>query len=423
MALDLSPFRGHFPALGRLYQGQRLVFFDNPGGTQVPQQVIDHTTTYFQHSVANVHGQFLTSQRTDAVIEECHAGLAALLGGAPDEIVLGANMTSLTFAFSRSLAREWQPGDEIVVTTLDHDANITPWRMAAEDRGVTVRQVAINLEDCTLDWADLTSKITPRTKLVAVGWSSNAVGTLTDVRRVIELAHSVGALCFVDAVQAVPHIPCDVAALGADFVACSAYKFFGPHIGVLWSKREHLERLTAYKVRPAPETLPSRWETGTQNHEGQAAINGALEYLGGLGVSYIDRYEDQIGSAAGQRATLLAAMCAIREYEHDLGQYLIVGLQSIPGVRIYGITAPERAAERVPTVAFCRAGLHPEAIAAKLGANGIAVWSGHYYALELIERLGLAQTGGMVRVGLAHYNTRDEIDQMLNLVEGMRQAD
>ncbi|MBA3469951.1 MAG: cysteine desulfurase-like protein [Herpetosiphonaceae bacterium] len=423
MELDLSPFRGHFPSLRQKYQGKRLVFFDNPGGTQVPQSVIDHTTSYFQDSVANVHGGFLTSQRTDAVIEECHVGLAALLGGAPDEIVLGANMTTLTFALSRSLAREWQPGDEIVVTTLDHDANITPWRMAAEERGVTVRQVDINPADCTLDWADLTSKITPRTKLVAVGWSSNAVGTITDVRQVVALAHSVGALCFVDAVQAVPHIPCDVAALGADFVACSAYKFFGPHIGVLWGRREHLERLTVYKVRPAPETLPSRWETGTQNHEGQAAINGALEYLGGLGVSYIDRYEQQLGSASGQRLTLLAALHVIEEYERDLGQYLIAALQSIPGERIYGITAPERAAERVPTVAFCREGLAPQAIAARLAAHGIAVWSGHYYALALVERLGLAQTGGMVRVGLAHYNTRDEIDQMLNLVEAMRQGD
>lgn len=420
MSLDLSPFRGHFPALGLTHQGKPLVFFDNPGGTQVPNQVIDQISTYLRRSVANVHGAFPTSQRTDAVVAECHAGLAALLGGDADEIVLGANMTSLAFALGRSLSREWQPGDEIVVTTLDHDANVTPWRMAAQDRGVTVQQVDIDPEDCTLDWADLTRKITPRTKFVAVGWSSNAVGTITDVRRVVEMAHDVGALCFVDAVQAVPHLPCDVRALDCDFLACSAYKFFGPHIGVLWAKREHLARLTAYKVRPAPEELPSRWETGTQNHEGQAGINGALEYLAGLGVGYMEHYDEHIGAAYGQRATLLAAMHVIRDYERDLGQYLLAGLESIPGVRIYGITERERAAERVPTVAFRLDGVHPQTIAERLGADGIAVWNGHYYALELVERLGLADDGGMVRVGLAHYNTTDEIDRMLNLIEAMK---
>ncbi|HYF63929.1 MAG TPA: aminotransferase class V-fold PLP-dependent enzyme, partial [Herpetosiphonaceae bacterium] len=322
MSLDLSPFRGHFPALGLTHQGKPLVFFDNPGGTQVPQQMIDHTTAYLRRSVANVHGAFPTSQRTDAVIEECHAGLAALLGGEPDEIVLGANMTSLTFALSRSLARGWGPGDEIVVTTLDHDANVTPWRMAAEDRGATLVQVDIDPEDCTLDWADLERKLGPRTRLLAIGWSSNAVGTITDVKRAIDLARAAGALCFVDAVQAVPHMPCDVRALGCDFLACSAYKFFGPHVGVLWGKREHLAALTPYKVRPASEATPWRWETGTQNHEGQAGINGALEYLAGLGIGYMERYDEQIGAAYGQRATLLAAMHAIRDYEHELGQYL-----------------------------------------------------------------------------------------------------
>lgn len=419
MSLDLSPFRGHFPALGLTHQGKPLVFFDNPGGTQVPQQMIDHTTAYLRRSVANVHGAFPTSQRTDAVIEECHAGLAALVGGEPDEIVLGANMTSLTFALSRSLARQWGPGDEIVVTTLDHDANVTPWRMAAEDRGASLLQVDIDPEDCTLDWADLEAKLGPRTRLLAIGWSSNAVGTITDVKRAIDLAHAAGALCFVDAVQAVPHMPCDVQALGCDFLACSAYKFFGPHVGVLWGKREHLAALTPYKVRPASEAAPWRWETGTQNHEGQAGINGALEYLAGLGIGYMERYDEQIGAAYGQRATLLAAMHAIRDSEQELGQYLLAGLQSIPGVRIYGITEPGRAAERVPTVAFRLERADPQAIAERLGADGIAVWNGHYYALELVERLDLLESGGMVRVGLAHYNTREEIDRMLNLIESM----
>lgn len=419
MTVDLAPFRSHFPALTQTHAGKPLVFFDNPGGTQVPQQVIGQMTDYLRRSVANTHGAFITSQRTDAVIDECHAGLAALLGGESDEIVLGANMTSLTFALSRSLAREWQAGDEIILTTLDHDANVTPWLLAAEERGVIVHFVDINPDDCTLLMSDFERYLSPRTKLVAVGWASNAFGTINDVQTIVKQAHAVGALCFVDAVQSVPHIPCDVKALDADFVACSAYKFFGPHVGVLWTKREHLERLFAYKVRPAPETLPSRWETGTQNFEGQAGINGALEYLGGLGVGYMERYDQQLGETIGQRAVLLAAMYAIAEAEQSLGQYLIQALQTLKDVQLYGILEPERGHLRVPTVAFRKAGVTPQTIARTLGNEGICVWDGHYYALRAVERLGLLEQGGMVRVGLAHYNTRTEIDRMVAVLESI----
>lgn len=419
MPIDLSPFRSQFPALSLAHRGNPMIFFDNPGGTQVPEQVIQYTTDYLRRSVANTHGAFPTSQRTDAVIEECHAGLAALLGGEPEEIVLGANMTSLTFAISRSLAREWQAGDEIIVTRLDHDANVSPWVLAAQDRGVTVQYVDVDVEDCTLVMSDFERLLSPKTKLVAVGWASNAVGTINPVHKIVSMAHDVGALCYVDAVQSVPHIPCDVKALDADFVACSAYKFFGPHVGVLWGKRQHLERLHAYKVRPAPETLPSRWETGTQNFEGQAAINGALEYLGGLGIGYMEQYDEFISDLYGQRASLLSAMHAIADYERDLGQHLLTGLQAINGVTIYGITEPERSHERVPTVTFRKHGIHPRQIAENLGHEGIAVWDGHYYALNIAERLGVADDGGMVRVGLAHYNTRQEVDRLLNLVEAM----
>ena len=419
MTVDLAPFRSHFPALTQTHAGKPLIFFDNPGGTQVPQQVIGQMTDYLRRSVANTHGAFITSQRTDAVIDECHAGLAALLGGEPDEIVLGANMTSLTFALSRSLAREWQAGDEIILTTLDHDANVAPWLLAAEERGVIVHVVDIDPVDCTLLMSDFERYLSPRTKLVAVGWASNAFGTINDVQTIVKQAHAVGALCFVDAVQSVPHIPCDVKALDADFVACSAYKFFGPHVGVLWAKREHLERLFAYKVRPAPETLPSRWETGTQNFEGQAGINGALEYLGGLGVGYMERYDQQLGEIFGQRAVLLAAMHAIAEAEQSLGQYLIQALQTLKGVQLYGILEPERGHLRVPTVAFRKHGVTPQAIAKTLGNEGICVWDGHYYALRAVERLGLLDQGGMVRVGLAHYNTRAEIDRMIAVLESI----
>ncbi len=415
--IDLAPFRTHFPALELSHQGQPLIFFDNPGGTQVPQQVIEHMSTYLRRSMANVHGAFATSQRTDSVVDGAHAGLAALLGGQPAEIVLGANMTSLTFALSRSLAREWQPGAEIIVTTLDHDANITPWRMAAADVGATVLQVDINPADCTLDFDDLARKLSPRTRLVAVGWAANAVGTLTDVRRVAEMAHSVGALCFVDAVQAVPHVPCAVHALGADFLACSAYKFFGPHVGVLWGRREHLQRLTPYKVRPASDDLPWRWETGTQNHEGQAGIIGALEYLGGIGISFAEQYYERVAEADGQRESLLMAMHAIADYERTLCAYLLERLGALPELTIYGITDPARLDERVPTVAFRHSRVHPDAVAQHLAQAGINVWSGHYYALALVERLGLLDSGGMVRVGLAHYNTRAEIDRLIAALE------
>ena len=411
--IDLSPFRTHFPALNLTHKGQPLVFFDNPGGTQVPQQVIEHMSTYLRRSMANVHGAFVTSQRTDSIIEGAHSGLAALLGGAADEIVLGPNMTSLAFDLGRSLAREWGAGDEIIVTRLDHDANIAPWRMAAEDAGATLRWVDVNPDDCTLDMDDLKDKLSERTRFVAVGWASNAVGTITDVRRVADLAHEVGALCFVDAVQGVPHLPCDVHALGADFLACSVYKFYGPHIGVLWGRREQLQRLTAYKVRPAANELPWRWETGTQNHEGQAGIIGTLEYLGGIGISFMEQYLEQVGEVGGQRESLLVAMHAIADYERELGQYLLQRLGELPEITIYGITDAARAAERVPTVAFRHQAHSPQALAAQLAEHAINVWSGHYYALELVERLGFADDGGMVRVGLAHYNTRAEIDRLI----------
>lgn len=419
MPIDLTPFRLHFPALAQSHNGNPLVFFDNPGGTQVPQQVIDHVADYYRRANANTHGAFVTSARTDAVIAEAHEGLAQLLGGEADEIVLGANMTSLTFAVSRSLARDWQPGDEVIVTTLDHDANITPWRMAAAERGATVRQIGIDPGDCTLDWAGLEAALGPRTRLLAIGWASNATGTITDVRRAASLARAAGALSFVDAVQAVPHLPCDARAIGADFLACSTYKFFGPHAGVLWGRREHLERLTPYKVRPASDATPFRWETGTQNHEGQAGIVGMLEYLAGLGIGYLEQFDALVGAIPGQRAALLAAIHAIMAYERDLTAHLLAGLAALPGARVYGIADPARLDERVPTVAFTLAGRHPRAVAEYLGAQGIAVWDGHYYALDLVERLGLLPGGGMIRVGLAHYNTRAEIDRLLNALEAM----
>lgn len=404
MSFDPSTIRSLFPALAQEVAGRPAVFFDGPGGTQVPQMVIDAISGYLARDNANTHGAFATSQRTDATIAAAHAAMADLLGCDPDEVFFGQNMTSLTFALSRAIGRELQPGDEIVVTRLDHDANVAPWR-ALSERGVVIREVDIDIEDCTLDMADMAAKIGPRTKLVAVGYASNAVGTINDVRQVVEWAHQAGALVFVDAVHYAPHGPIDVKALDCDFLACSVYKFFGPHVGAIYGKREHLQRLQPYKVRPAADTSPERWMTGTQNHEGLAGVTAAIEYLASLGQP-----------AATRREALVAAMTRIADYERSLAVQLIEGLLAIPGLTFYGIREPERFGWRTPTVSFRLANLSPRAVAEQLAERGIFVWDGNYYALSLSERLGVEPLGGMVRVGLVHYNTAAEVDYLLEVL-------
>jgi cysteine desulfurase family protein (TIGR01976 family) len=407
---DAHAVRSLFPALREEVGGQPAIFCDAPGGTQVPQSVIDAIAGYLTHSNANAHGAFLTSRRTDAVLSGAHQAMADLLNCAPDELFFGQNMTSLTFALSRALGRELGPGDEVLVTRLDHDANVAPWRALAE-RGVTVREIDVDIEDCTLDMADLAAKLTPQTKLVAVGYASNAVGTINDVRKITEMAHNVGALTFVDAVHYAPHGPIDVQALGCDFLACSVYKFFGPHVGVIYGKREHLERLQPYKVRPASNANPDRWMTGTQNHEGLAGTIAAVDYLAGLATPE--------AQAAGRRAALLDALTTIKQYERELSEQLIEGLLRIPGLTFYGIREPERFASRTPTVSFRLDAHSPPAVAERLGEQGIFVWNGNYYALGLTERLGVEESGGMVRVGLAHYNTPEEVDRLVAAVAAL----
>lgn len=413
-ALDLAAIRQAFPSLAVELDGQPVVYADNPGGTQVTQACIDAVSAYYRHNNANTHGAFLTSQRSDAVIAEAHAAMADLLNAAdPREIVFGPNMTTLTFAFSRALGRTLQPGDEILVTALDHDANVAPWQQLAADRGLTVRMAEVNLADCTLDMVDLRSKLTDRTKIVAVGYASNAAGTINDVQTIIGWAREVGALTWIDAVQYAPHGPIDVQALGCDFLACSAYKFFGPHQGIVWGKREHLERLRPYKVRPASEEAPDRWETGTQAHELQAGTLATLDYLATLGQPHADTYRAAFPGMTGRRLHLHAAMSAIQAYERSLATRLIAGLQSIPGVTLYGLTAEADLAHRVPTVALTIAGHTPRSLAEGLAARGVFVWDGNYYALNLMERLGLEEHGGALRIGLAHYNTADEVDRII----------
>lgn len=408
--LDVAWCRGQFPALARELDGRPVVFFDGPAGSQAPRRVIDAVADYLAWTNANHGGVFGTSVESDRLLAEAHRAVADLLGtDDPDTVVFGPNMTSLTFALSRALARTWQPGDEVVVCQLDHDANYTPWVMAARDAGATVRYVGIRPEDCTLDLSVLAATLSPRTKLLAVACASNAVGTINPIRRVVDLAHDAGALVFLDAVHYAPHALLDVAGWDCDFLACSAYKFFGPHVGVLWGRRALLEGLPAYKVRPAPDSIPGRWMTGTQNHEGIAGTLAAVEYLADLGRSVAT-------DVPPRRTALAAAYRAIGDYERCLVERLLAGLARLPGVRVWGIADPERLDQRVPTVGITHRRLGPRLLAEHLAARGIFVWHGHFYALPLIEALELAPEG-MVRIGLLHYNTGEEVQRLLEALE------
>ena len=421
--LDLSPYRAYFPSLSQEIEGQQVVYFDNPGGTQVASQVIDAMVAYFRAANANTGGAFLTSHRTDEVIANARRAMADFLhAGSPDEIVFGPNMTTLTFAFSRAIGKTLREGDEIIVTVLDHDANVAPW-LALQERGVVVRTVDVHPQNITLDMEDLRSKINQRTKLVAVGYASNAAGTINDVATITGWAHEVGALTWIDAVQFAPHAPIDVQQLDADFLVCSSYKFFGPHLGILYGKAAHLDRFPAYKVRPASNLAPDRWETGTQNHEGLAGLVGVVDYLAMVGreqsALYNHAFRDASGNSlyTGRQRDLKVAMQIIMDYERGLSAYLLAGLREIRGIQVYGITDPRQLAQRVPTVICSIAGHTPRQLAELLAANAIFAWDGNYYALGIMERLGLEERGGALRLGMAHYNTTAEIDRLLTCLE------
>jgi len=408
--LDVDWVRAQFPSLRMTVNGHPAAFLDAPAGTQVPKQVADAMYEYLLHENANTAGMFLTSRKTDAMLAGAHQAMADFLGCEQNEVYFGQNMTTLTFALSRSIGRELQAGDEIVVTTLDHDANVAPWR-ALEEHGIVVRQADVNVADCTLDMDDLRQKITDRTKLVAVGYAANAVGTINHVAEAVRLGRAVGAYVFIDAVHYAPHGPIDVRALECDFLACSPYKFFGPHMGVMYGKREHLERLRPYKVRPAPDYLPDRWETGTLSHEGIAGVAAAVDYIAGVGRHAVPNLAEGPGSA--RREAILAAYRVIREYESGLMRKMIAGLVEIPGLTFYGIRDPARFDWRVPTVGIRLERAKPPKIASYLGDRGIFTWDGNYYAVHLTERLGVESDGGLLRIGLVHYNTAEEVDRLL----------
>ena len=405
--------RGQFPSLRKEVGGGPAVYLDGPGGTQVPDRVIDAVATYYRECNSNTGGAFETSRCTDEMLGETRSALADFLNApGPGGIKFAANMTAHTFAMSRAIGATLRPGDEVMVTVLDHEANVSPWA-ALSDRGIRVVTVDVDVEDCTLDLRDLEAKLTDRTRVVAVGYASNAVGTINDVRAICERARQVGALTYVDAVHYAPHGPIDVQAIGCDFLVCSAYKFFGPHLGVLWAREEVLDRLPAYKVRPAQDSV----ELGTQNHEAVAGTAAALAYLEAIG----RRREPSSGGSplAGRREELQSAMVEIREHETALCHRLLTGLAALPAVRVWGIRDLDRLRERTPTVAITVAGHHPRAIAEALGRRGIFVWDGDFYAQALIERLGLQESGGVIRLGLVHYNTAEEVDRLLATLQAI----
>jgi cysteine desulfurase family protein (TIGR01976 family) len=415
MTLNLSMIRKQFPALcQQAEQPSPAIFFDNPGGTQIAQPAIDRINAYLLNDNANHEGAFPTSQRSDAILAEAHAAVADFFNApSPEEIIFGNNMTTLTLHISRSLARTWQPGDSIVVTRLDHDANVTPWVLAAQDRGVNVLWVDFHPEDGTLDLDDLASALEAKPRLLAVGYASNALGTINPVAKIVKLAHAAGALVYVDAVQYAAHGPIDVQALDCDFLVASAYKFFGPHAGMLYGKYALLDELFAYKVRPASNHLPGKFETGTQNHEGIAGVLGALEYLAWLGQTFGSDYAEKYGERfARRRLHLKQAMAVIRAYEFEISRAVLGALGEISGLQLYGLGDVRRLEERVPTFSFTLKGWHPRQLAGKLAEHGIYVWDGNYYALGVTERLGLEGQGGMLRVGPVHYNTIEEISRL-----------
>jgi cysteine desulfurase family protein (TIGR01976 family) len=415
MPLDLPAIRQQFPSLDR-----PVIFLDNPAGTQISKPSLERINRYLLECNANHEGLFETSRRSDEILHEAHAAMADFLNASrPEEITFGNNMTTLTLHISRSLARTLQPGDNLLVTRLDHDANISPWMLIAEDKGCNLLWVDIDVEQGTLDLDDFARALEKRPKIAAFGYASNLLGTVNPVKKLTRMAHEAGALVYIDAVQYAPHGPIDVQDIGCDFLVCSSYKFFGPHAGTLYGRYDLLNELKAYKVRPASDELPYKFETGTQNHEGIAGVLGALEYLEWLGRQFGAAQEAAWKEAgfSGRRLELKKGMSAMQAYEKQLSQKLIGIVESVRGTRIHGITDLERLDERVPTVSFTVPGKDPAHIAKEIGRHGIYVWNGHNYALAIVERMGLLEAGGMVRVGPVHYNTLEELETFGEMLE------
>lgn len=407
---DVAHARHHFPALALQDDGKERTYFDNPAGTQVPQQVIDRMVDCLARTNANLGGLFRTTQQADALVDEAHKAVADFYNAAsPEEMIFGQNMTSLTLHMSRCIGASLSAGDEIVLSRMDHDANVGPWLQLAEDKGLTVRWMEFNTDSCEFPADALSKVLSSRTRLLAMGMASNCTGTINDTAAFARQAKAAGALVYLDAVQFAPHEPIDVQALGADFVVSSPYKWYGPHMGVLWGRKGALQATKAYKVRAVGEDLPHKFETGTLSHEGMAGTLGAIEYL------------ETLGTGATRRARITSAWGRIADYERSLTQKLIQGLGAIQGLKIHGITSANAMHRRVPTVSFTVNGVPPETLARKFAAQNIFVWSGHNYALEPVRALGLLDKGGVLRVGLAHYNTEVEVTGFLSSLKSILQ--
>jgi cysteine desulfurase family protein (TIGR01976 family) len=408
MPFDVQVARAQFPAFEQRDNGRTPIFLDNPAGTQVPQTVIDAVVHYYRYDNANSHGVFATSQRTDALKQSARETAAAFLNAnRPEEIAFGPNMTTLTLGFSRAIGRTFKSGDEIILTQMDHDANVNPWLLMAADRGLTVRWVRLDAETGTLDQQTYEAALNERTRLVCVGYASNALGTINPIKHMAKKAHAVGAQIYVDAVQAAPHLLIDVQDLDVDYLVCSAYKFYGPHIGVLYGKYDLLHAITPYKVRPAGDDNPDKWETGTGSYETIAGTKAAIDYLASF------------GEGSSLRERLASSYAQIMEYERRLTWQLIEGLKQIPHIEVRGIVDSAQADERVSTVIFRLESKHPQAVAEALAKEAIYVWNGDYYAWETMRALNHHADGGMVRIGIAHYNTEDEIRHTVEVLQSL----
>ncbi|MBD1582388.1 cysteine desulfurase-like protein [Pseudoalteromonas sp. S16_S37] len=407
--MELTQLRRQFPALMQQVNGQSPIFLDGPGGAQVPQSVLSAMSAYLGYYNSNLGGAFFSSEKTVNLMNDARQAVADLLNApSKEQIVFGANMTSLTFSFSRAISRHWQAGDEVIVTNADHYSNVSSWQLAAEDKGAKVQAVRISEDDCTLDLAHYKSLLNNNTKLVAVTYASNTTGSINDIKQIVELAHQVGALVYVDAVHYAPHELVDVQALDCDFLACSAYKFFGPHVGIVYGKREHLEGFTPYKVEPAKDVIPSRWETGTQSFEGLAGVIAAIDYIASLsGMS-----ED-----TPRRERLAIAFAKTKQHEMALSDYFLTRLEQLPQISLFGIADRARLAERTPTFALTFDGFTPREVSEFLGKKHMCVWDGNFYAQGLCEQLGVMDKGGVVRIGCMHYNTIEELDKLFNAFE------
>jgi cysteine desulfurase family protein (TIGR01976 family) len=415
MNFDVESIRKQFPAMARLVHGYEAAFLDCPGGSQVPGRVIDKVSGYLTWHNANIHGAFATSLETDTMLTDARKAFADLFGCSWEEVSFGANATTINFNLAHAIARDLKPGDEILITDIDHEGNRGPWEIL-EERGIIIRSVKVDLEKCIIDMADFEEKLNTKTKVAAFNYASNGVGTISDVKKMVSMAHKVGALTMVDAVNYALHGPIDVKAIDTDFLICSSYKLFGPHIGILYARKDVMESLRTIKVKEQENCAPLKFETGTLNHEGIAGAAEAIEFIASVGELHDQDFTDQLNALEGRRRSVFAGMLAMEAYEKPLTDYLITGLESIPGIKVYG---PPKGHPRTSTVSFTLQGRTPREVAEHLASKGIFVWDGDFYASKLIFVLGLRDTGGLIRIGLAPYNTIHEIDRALDAIKEM----